>query len=706
MLISLRRVVLPALLLSLAPFGAGVASGDEEQQRRDYAAAQEALLSGNLARYRVLRQRLDTYVLRGYLDYEDLRRRLASAGAPEVHAFLENNTQTPGSDALRKKWLRLLAARGDWENFHRNFRDVEDDPELSCLRLQNLLRSSEAPLTLMNEIGELWRTGKRLPAACNPVFAAWKKAGHLTADRVWERIRLAMENRRPSLAEELAHYLDPGERVWVARWIAMHHNPPAELDRLRYPLETPVARMVVRHGIVRLAMRDPAEAVRRWQAIKERHQLFGEDDNYVFRHVGILAAQRHMPEALAWLSAVSADPADEHLHLWRVRAALRAGEWETARRFIAALPEEQQREGRWIYWKARSLEVGGKQREAEKLFRVLARERSYYGFLAADRLQTEYAMQHTPVAATPEEVTAMLARPGIQMAQELYRIGHIHDARRQWQWVIQRLNNRELAVAALVASQWGWHDRAILTAGRSQHQDDLELRFPVLYREQIETSASAQGLDPGWVYGVVRQESAFVVDARSPVGALGLMQLMPATGRMTGRRLKIPVNGRASILNVDNNLRLGTGYLKEVLQRSQGHQTLATASYNAGPHRVTSWLPGDKAIDAEVWVETIPFNETRDYVRNVLAFAAVYDHRLGIRPVRLQARMPQVVPPKPSAPAAPVKLPLRYAAPVISIQSPKPPTGDPLPANVITPVPPKVEDSTPDSDRPGDGGDP
>ncbi|OGI39790.1 MAG: hypothetical protein A2140_08860 [Candidatus Muproteobacteria bacterium RBG_16_62_13] len=483
--------------------------------------------------------------------------------------------------------------------------------------------------------------------------------------------------------------------------------------------------MVVRHGVVRLAARDPAEAVRRWQAIKERHQMFGEDDNYVFRHVGIIAAQRHMPEALVWLSAVSADPADEQLHLWRVRAALRAGEWETARRFIAALPEEQQREGRWVYWKARSLEIGGKKREAEKLLRVLARERSYYGFLAADRLQAEYAMQHTPVAATPEEVTAMLARPGIQMAQELYRIGHILDARRQWNWVIQHLNNRELSVAALVASQWGWHDRAILTAGRSKNYDDLELRFPVLYREQIETNASAQGLDPGWVYGVVRQESAFVVDARSPVGALGLMQLMPATGRMTGRRLNVPIRGRESILNIDNNLKLGTGYLKEVLQRNNGHQTLATASYNAGPHRVTSWLPDGKAIDAEVWVETIPFNETRDYVRNVLAFAAVYDHRLGIRPVRLQARMPEVVPPKPQTGAISGQderpkragLPLRPAA-LASVPSAKPQTGAisgqderlkgaGLPLRPAAPVaPPDTANDKPDGDKPGDADDP
>jgi soluble lytic murein transglycosylase len=208
------------------------------------------------------------------------------------------------------------------------------------------------------------------------------------------------------------------------------------------------------------------------------------------------------------------------------------------------------------------------------------------------------------------------------------------------------MNNRELAVAALVASEWGWHDRAILTASRSDHLDDLEIRFPLLYRESIEASAARHGIDAGWIYGVVRQESAFVPDARSPAGALGLMQLMPATGMLTSRRLNLRVRGTQAILEVETNIKLGVGYLKDVLTRNNDHQALATAAYNAGPNRVTSWMPRE-ALDADVWVESIPFNETRDYVKNVMAFTAVYDHRLGLKPVRLKERMPMVTPVKP-----------------------------------------------------------
>jgi soluble lytic murein transglycosylase len=452
-----------------------------------------------------------------------------------------------------------------------------------------------------------------------------------------------MENRQLSLAQELARYLPAAERVWVTRWIAMHRDPVEELAGLRYRIETPVARMIVRHGVVRLAYRDPDQAMRQWEKLKEKHQVFGEDDNYVLRHVGILAAQENRPAALPWLAAVSADPNDELLHLWRLRAALRAGEWALARQFVAALTEDQQNQPQWRYWKARILEQSGEPKEAERLYRGLALERNYYGFLAADRLRSDYSMQHAAVAAAPEELGAMLARPGIQMAKELYVLGLVPDARRQWSYTTRHLNNRELQVAAVLARQWGWYDRAILTVAKSDHQDDLELRFPVLYRDMIESNAAEHGIDAGWIYGVVRQESAFVVDARSPVGALGLMQLMPATGRQAGRKLKLNVGSSRALLDIENNLRLGASYLTEMLRRHHGNQVLATAAYNAGPNRVASWMP-DKLADAQIWVESIPFNETRDYVKNVLAYTTVYDHRLGGRPTRLSARMPPVRP--------------------------------------------------------------
>jgi soluble lytic murein transglycosylase len=625
----------------MAPSDALARVADAEQYRQDYLAALDALKRGQRARFQQLSESLDGYVLHGYVQYEFLKNRVDSTPATVIRKFLEDNADAPIAELMRRKWLQHLANRGNWESFLADYRDI-DDPKLQCLRLQRLLRTSVQQAALMSEIEALWHTGRRLPSACDPVFAAWRTAGHMTSDRIWDRIRLAMESRRLSVAGELARYLEPRERVWVSRWQAMHRNPVRELNRIGYPVETPAARMIIKHGIVRLGQRDPERAMQQWEHLKEKYQFFGEDENYVLRHLGIMAAQDHLPIALQWLSAVSADSNDEYLHLWRVKAALRVGEWETAKRFIAALPEEAKQKHQWRYWEARTAQATGDNRGAAAMYAALARERSYYGFLAADRVDADYAMQHVSVDARPEELGAMLARPGIQMARELYDLGLIVDARRQWNWTARNMNNRELQVAAVIAREWGWYDRAILTVSKSDHLDDLELRFPILYRDVIEANAAEYGIDPSWIFGVVRQESAFVVDARSHAGALGLMQLMPATGRLTGRRLKMRIGSNQALLNVENNLRLGASYLKHVLDRNDGHQVLATAAYNAGPSRVPRWLPPDGSLDSDVWIETIPFDETRDYIRNVLAFTAVYEHRLSVRPTRLRTRMPAV----------------------------------------------------------------
>lgn len=614
-----------------------------ETQRETYVAALAALHAGDEAGYRENVRRLDGYVLRSYAEYEYLKDHVDQVPGSTIRRFLNGNKYTPLPDLLRQQWLHVLAERGAWPTFMREYVDVSGDVELTCLYLEQRLRSGDRSSSIMQRIDGLWKIGQRQPAACNPVFAAWKRAGYMTEDKVWERIGLAMEARELSFAHDLAVYLPPKDRIWVERWRAMHHDPAGQLATLSYPVETPVARMIVRYGVVRLAYRDPEAAMRRWQELKRKYEFFGEDENYVLRYIGILAAQERSPYALKWLSAVSADPDDLSLKRWRVYAALWAGQWVTARRFIAALPDAERSSTRWRYWTARILEHQGDQVAADKTYRELARERDYYGFLAADHIGADYAMQHVSVDATAEEIARLQARPAIQAAHELYALDDVVDARRQWQWALRDMNDRELQVAAVIARQWGWYDRAIQTVVMSGHPNDLELRFPVVYRDVIEANAAKYDIDPGWIYGVVRQESAFRVDARSDAGAIGLMQLLPSTGRAGIRRLQLHARLEDALLSVEHNVRIGVSYLKQVLDRYGGHEVLATAAYNAGPNRVNSWIP-DKPIDADVWVETIPYKETRGYVKNVLAFAAVYEYRLGKHPTRLTTRMPVIRP--------------------------------------------------------------
>ena len=626
-------------------FAADRLDADLEAQRRVYLDALAAVRSGQDAKYQALHATLDGYILRGNLEFEYLKRRIATTPVETLRKYLQENRYNVTGHYLRQRWLHHLARRGQWDLFLQEYQDYPKDKRLYCYRMDRLLRSPEQDqAALMSQVEKLWLTGKRLPAPCKPVFDKWRKAGHMTRDLVIARIRLAMQRRRLSLARELSYYLPAGDRKWVERWIRAHRHPAKELALINYKIDKPIARMMVKHGVVRLAYRDPEAAMEQWQRLKHKYRFFGEDDNYVLRYVGILGAQRHLPQAVDWLSAVSASDDDRNLHYWRIRAAIRADDWETAREFIAALTQDELEQDEWRYWQARIAEETGDKEAAWDLYADLAQERSYYGFLAADRVGAPYSMQHRAVQVTPEELGTMLARPDMQIAEELFKIGQVVPARRQWFWSIEHMNKRELQVAAVAARNWGWYDRALYTVGKSGHLDDLDLRFPILYRDKVEANARRTGVDPGWIYGVVRQESAFVTDARSGAGALGLMQLMPRTGRATARQLRLKIRSRSAILNIDNNLRLGSYYLKTMLRRNQDNHVLATAAYNAGSHRVKQWLPEKGAMSADIWVDTIPFNETRNYVKNVLGFTAIYERRLELAPTPLKARMEEVNP--------------------------------------------------------------
>lgn len=620
-------------------------SDDElSEKRASYRAAMKAVKNGRYTIFRRHFEDLDGYVLQNYTLYEYLKRQINNIPPDVLKAFIEQNAHAPVSEQLRQLWLYQLARKKDWKNFNENYVSIARSPKLRCYHLKNLLNTSNDQAAVMKEIQEVWLTGKRLPSICNQVFKAWEEAGHMGVDMIWKRIQLAMERRRISFARQLARKLPRGEKKWMRRWEDMHWRPSRELKNIKYDIDNPVSRMIVKHGIARLAFKDPGVAMERWKELKKKFQFFGEDENYILRIVGLLAAQNHMPEALDWLSAVSASPDDETLLSWRIKTALRYQRWDLVKHFIAALPEKQKSTERWMYWQARVLEQSDKKSQSRRLYRKVSEKRSYYGFMASDRLDKKYNMQHETLKVEAKDLTNMLIRPGIQTAYELYAIGDIVKARRQWNWIIEKMSKKELRVAAVVARHWGWHDRAIYTVTKTDHRDDLNLRFPVLYRDLVEINAERTGIDSSWIYGVMRQESAFVQDARSPAGALGLMQLMPATGRQMGRRLKMRIRSRTSILNVENNLRLGASYLKTVLDRYKGSQVLATASYNAGPHRVKRWLPEYDVMPSDIWVETIPYKETLRYVKNVLSYAAVYDHRLGIEQTPITSRMPDVAP--------------------------------------------------------------
>jgi len=615
-------------------------AGPYDRQRELFVAAESALNSGEQATFRDLKRKLTDYPLYGYLEYWQLRRRLGKAGAGEVQAFLDQYQEQPIATRLRISWLHQLGKRRDWNNYLR-FYQPQRSVTLQCYDVRARLSKGDREQALQDAL-ELWLVGYSQPDACDPAFDQLYASSRITSEQIWARIRLAFANQKSSLAGYLAKRLSAEDREWVKRWQYAHRRPTDALSKPWSKQDTPLVREILTHACLRLARHKPEQAWKHWQEIAKSHRFSEQQAGKVLQRIALTGALRNHPQAAQWLASVPDHAVNADIRQWRVRVSLSDGDWKDALRWIDELDATERNAETWRYWRAYALEADGASGDAFTEYARLAGERSYYGFLAADHLQRPYQMNDSRISYEKEQLEDIEQIPGILRARELYLAGKHLDARREWYHTTASLSEHELKLLALLAHRWGWHDRAILTASRAEYWSDLTLRFPLPHRKSIFAYADQYDLDPALIYGVIRQESAFMEDARSPVGALGLMQLMPQTGKQTARSLKIRYRGNQALLHSDQNIRLGSAYLNKLLKRYNGSPVLAAAAYNAGPHRVSRWLPTGKSMDASLWMERIPFKETRHYVRRVLAYATVFEWRLQRPVTRLSHRLSEI----------------------------------------------------------------
>jgi soluble lytic murein transglycosylase len=637
--ILLLICILPALCLA-DTVDITVEAPEMRQWRTDFLTAERSLRSGDLDRYRELAAGLADYPLYPYLRYEYLYARLGSVADDEVAEFVRRYADSPLGGRLQNAWLNALARGGRWQTLLRHYPADTGDAELDCYRRWGLLQAGNRA-EAFDGLERLWLVDHSQPAACDRVFALWQRQGLLGADLAWRRFVLAMNNNELQLARYLVRLLDPAHRADAEWWLRVHAKPG--LIESPSTAAGPARNAILIYGIKRLARSDVDRAVTTWtRSISGRYSFTAEETAEVQRSLGMALALRGRREAMTWLALVDAGTADATLREWRVRAAINQQDWTAALAAIYRLTEEEQATPRWRYWQARALEELNQRQQADEIFIALALNRSYYSFLAADRLGRAYQLNHIPVdetiarSVTPEEY------PGVARARELFRLDRLGDARREWYYVTRDMADWQLQSAALLAQSWGWHDRAIITMGRSAQLNDMELRFPLVHRDQVVTEARARGVDPALAFAVIRQESAFATDARSSAGALGLMQLMPQTARKLAGHLNLSPR-RMDLLDVSTNLQLGIAYLRRLIDRYD-NPLLAAAAYNAGVNRVNQWLPQGDIEQADLWAETVPFSETRNYIQNVIYFASIYDQRLGLPPRKLSERMPPVMP--------------------------------------------------------------
>ena len=586
------------------------------------------------------------------MDYRDNRQRWAEshqvvhfyAGqwctfTPALTGFLVNWQDTPLAERLRGAWLKRLAKRELWDEYLADYTG-NDSVVRRCDYMSALIHTGRGE-SIFPEVEQLWLHPRSQPPECDPVFKAWRMKGHLTRNLVWARIRLAVDAGETALAAYLKRFGDVSEHADVDLWITTRKQPQTIAELHRYPAERHLAHQALVAGFQYLARRDPLKAAEVWTRVFPSRDWSEMEVVAIERQIGLSLAYRHEIDAIDWLSRVPYRD-DQQVQEWRVLSALRHGNWKIALQWLLEMSEEEKQTSRWRYWRARCQQLSGDEAGASSIYTRLAQERSYYGFLAADRAALPYRFQHQSLPFSDTDLKPVAALPGIVRAKELFALERWPDARREWYFVTARLSELKVAKAAKIAHDWGWHARAIITVAATPHLDDLELRFPTPHDIDVTQPANDYALDRAWVYAVARQESAFMPDARSAKGALGLMQIMPATGKDIAKKLDATKFKTRDLLDSDTNLRFGSWYLRDLMNRMQGHRVLAIASYNAGPHRARRWLPDGGALDADIWVETVPFRETRSYLRRVLAYTVIYEMLLGDPSTRLSVRLPPV----------------------------------------------------------------
>lgn len=614
--------ILPLVLAAVAWLAPTRATADA---RGDFLAAEQAFKQGDRARYEQLAARLLDYPLYPYLRYLTLSADLDSGRDAEIASFLDQEPDSALALRLRQPYLDRLAAARRWAEYARLYRP-DDSLDRRCLYLRALIetgRSDEA----MAQVEAIWVASGSQRPACDAVFDAWRAAGHLTVQLTWRRIRLALEGGDLGLARTLAKRLPDAEQVWFERWLAVDKDPRRVLDREAFAADHPLRAAILAHGIVRLARRAPDDAALAWQRQRERLTADPAANDRAAAAVGRALYRAGDPHGFEIWDALVADADDIRDQEARLRAAVDRESWEWVAKWVAAMPAGDAKSDRWLYWQGRAESALGRAAAARASFGQAALGRSLWAFLAADRLGLAYALGSVPTPAEPARIRRLVLTPAYRRIQELRRLGRDPDVRREWRALTRDLDNPDLLAAAYIADVLRWHDQAVFTLARSGYWDDLELRFPLQYRDLVQAQSDRTGLDADWIFAIIRQESVFARTIASSAGAIGLMQLLPSTAAELAPRLGLPAPSRWDLFDPTLNITLGSSYLAWMSDRF-GHPALATAAYNAGPGQVMRWLP-ERPTAPDLWIARIPFAETRSYVERVMAYRVIYAARLG-----------------------------------------------------------------------------
>lgn len=644
MTISLRiRFGLAALAL-VSACTLPAARADDDARRAAFVRALAEQRSGLAP---TLTPSLRDYVLWPYLDAVRLQTALPRAPQgsldAEIRGFLAAQPDLVITRELRRAWLLDLAARGEWTAFLAADDAGDTDATLVCQRFAAQIATQ--PDAALAALRAYWPTAKQMPSACVAPFDWLRARGGVDAAAIEARARKALADGNAAFAGSLIGELPAARAAPLRLWQQLLEDPRAALAALNADPARVVEPQALQAGVDKLSRRGSRDAAE-WLAQFDAARIPAPDFAALRRAVALGLAWDRRAEALNHFRLLPDAALDERAHEWRIRAALWNNEWALAAQWLAALPPTMAAEPRWTYWRARVADKLGRSADAKASYAQLARDNGYYSVLSAWRADAPYAPRVRQLATDQAAQQRLLALPALQRARELYAIGEIHWATAEWRRATDALAAPEREQAAQLASRWGWHWQTVLLLNQTGSTDALDLLYPQAYMQEIARGAKQASLPPAWVYGVMRQESIFLPQAQSAAPAYGLLQLKLETARDVARKLGAPKPSRDDLFDPATNVRLGTAYLRQMTDRFGGQFVLTLASYNAGPNAVARWLP-ERPVDADVWIENVPFNETRGYVQRILWHITVHNAQRGEDPHDLDALLRPVHRPAP-----------------------------------------------------------
>jgi soluble lytic murein transglycosylase len=541
---------------------------------------------------------------------------------------------------LRSKWLDYLAEHDRWYDFIRHYEEGDGSAD-DCHYYWAQYQTGKQQQAL-SEAKRLWVSGTATKKNCQPLFSALLNSTLLTPDLIWQRMEAALAQDNIAAAQSTLLLLKQADRKSAENWLQLHQKPELIAESRFWQEKNEQTGRLFAHAIKRLASYDLERAIAVWDTKKQGFAIDGQIAQGVERKFGMSLLGKKDNRAYDRLNKVFLP--DEEVRTAKVRAALLEQNWQHVSSALAGLTYAERQEPKWQYWLARALQETGNKQQAGAIYKTLAKDRSFYGFMAADTVNTPYQIIDQPVKLSKDALRLLLEETDFKVCQEFKWLSRDLEARRQWQFAIKKLPKEKLLTAAKLAQQWRWDQIAITTLVKADYWDDMALRFPIHYSGEVQTSADKHDLDSALLFGLIRQESMLDKNAVSSAGAKGLMQLMPKTAMTIAQALHEPWRSDSELFKPELNINYGGYYFRDLLNRFGGHVAVAGAAYNAGPNRAKKWLPITHSVPADIWIETIPFKETRKYVATVLSYAMIYQQRLKKGNLKLRNLLRDVSP--------------------------------------------------------------